>query len=116
MVDPVADLLMGRGHPVVRARDAGLADAEDWVIAEYAQANASDMVVVTFDIDFRNSLRRRDCRCLHIRGRERTARARLADYYREVVLLIGAGQRLVTLPSEGPPVGAPIPAGAVEPR
>ena len=95
---------MGRGHPVIRARDAGLADAEDGVIADYALGADVELVVVTFDIDFRNTLRRRGCRCLHIRPPERTARDRLAARYEEVIELLAQGERLVTLPNDGVPV------------
>ena len=104
MVEPVAALLMGRGHPVRKARDVGLADEPDAIIAEYALA--ADLVIVTFDPDFRSSLRRRGARCLYIRPPERTARERLAERYREVVRLLWSGQALVTLPPDGPPFGA----------
>jgi predicted nuclease of predicted toxin-antitoxin system len=102
MVDPVADLLQGRGHPVRRVREVGLATDDDAIIADYAVAY--ELVLVTFDPDLRRSVVRRDARCLHIRGRERTARDRLANYYRETVGFFWQGARLVTLPSNGPPV------------
>jgi predicted nuclease of predicted toxin-antitoxin system len=104
MVEPVAALLMGRGHPVRRAREVGLADEPDIVIAEYALA--ADLVIVTFDPDFRSKLRRKGARCLHIRPPERTARARLAAHYRAVIDLFWDGELLVTLPADGNPVGA----------
>jgi predicted nuclease of predicted toxin-antitoxin system len=103
MVEPVAALLNGHGHPVRRARDVGLADETDIVIIEYA--HSTDLVIVTFDQDFRSSLRRKGARCLHIRPPERTARRRLADRYREVVDLFWAGELLVTLPADAPARG-----------
>jgi len=101
MVEPVALLLNGRGHVVVRARDAGLADVEDGVIVDYALID--DLVIVTFDVDFRRAIRRRNARCLHVCAPERTARGRLAEHYDEVIRLFGARARLVTLPRNGPP-------------
>jgi predicted nuclease of predicted toxin-antitoxin system len=101
MVEPVAALLNGRGHPVRRAREVGLDKDEDIVIIEYALA--SDLVIVTFDPDFRSSARRQGARCLHVRPPERTARPRLVTYYRAVVDLFWDGALLVTVPTEGPP-------------
>lgn len=101
MVDPVADLLIGRGHPVRRVREVGLAREDDAIIADYAFAYG--LVIVTFDNDLRRSAVRREARCLHIRGRERTARDRLAAHYRDVVALLWQGELLVTLPRAGPP-------------
>jgi predicted nuclease of predicted toxin-antitoxin system len=103
MVEPVALYLMGRGHPIRRARGVGLADALDITITDYALAR--DLVIVTFDPDFRSSARRQGARCLHIQHPERTARERLRSYYREVVDLFWGGASLVTLPRNGPPVG-----------
>jgi predicted nuclease of predicted toxin-antitoxin system len=100
MVEPVADLLNGRGHPVKRVREVGLADADDVIVVDYAIAN--DLVIVTFDRDFRNSMVRRGCRCLHIEGAERSARPRLTEHYLSVVDLFYAGKRDVILPAEGP--------------
>lgn len=102
MVEPVARLLQGRGHVVVRARDAELADAEDGVVADYALID--DLIIVTFDPDFRRAIRRRGGRCLHVRPPERTARARVAENYDEIVRLFHERARLVTLPTDGPPV------------
>jgi predicted nuclease of predicted toxin-antitoxin system len=101
MVEPVADLLIGRGHPVRRVRDVGLDNESDAVIADYALID--DLVIVTFDPDFRSSVRRKGARCLHVSPPERTARERLAARYREVVTLLWQGARLVTLPAEGAP-------------
>jgi predicted nuclease of predicted toxin-antitoxin system len=101
MVEPVADLLNGHGHPIRRARDVGLADETDAVIADYALF--ADLVIVTFDRHFRSSARRKGARCLHILSPERTARERLAHHYREVVALFYARERLVTLPADGIP-------------
>jgi predicted nuclease of predicted toxin-antitoxin system len=86
-----------------RVREIGLADAADAIVGDYADAN--DLVVVTFDRDFRNALVRRGCRCLHIEGQERTARRRLADHYRSVVDLFYNGKREVVLPANGPARG-----------
>jgi predicted nuclease of predicted toxin-antitoxin system len=102
MVEPVADYLNGRGHPVRRVRDIGLASADDIDVAAYASAH--DLVVVTFDRHFRNSLIRRNCRCLHIEGVERTARNRLAEHYRSIVDLFYDGRREVVLPRNGPAI------------
>jgi predicted nuclease of predicted toxin-antitoxin system len=101
MVEPVALLLNGRGHIVVRARDAGLSAEVDGVIADYADLDS--LVIVTFDPDFRGAIRRRGGRCLHIRTPERTARARLATHYEETIGFFVAGARLVTLPPDGRP-------------
>lgn len=101
MVDPVALLLIGRGHVVTRAREAGLATEDDAVVVDYALVD--DLVIVTFDSDFRRSIRRRGARCLHIRPPERTARPRLAEHYPEVVRLFNERGRLVTLPRYGEP-------------
>lgn len=102
MVEPVALLLNGRGHVVIKARDAGLAAEDDTVVIDYALVD--DLVIVTFDPDFRSAIRRRgEGRCLHIVGQERTARARLAEHYDEVVQHFNQRARLVTLPADGPP-------------
>jgi predicted nuclease of predicted toxin-antitoxin system len=101
MVEPIATLLNGRGHPVLRARDAGLADEEDIVLIEYALV--ADLVIVTFDPDFRSAARRKGARCLHIRTPERTARRRLRAHYDAVIEFFWEGAILVTLPREGPP-------------
>jgi predicted nuclease of predicted toxin-antitoxin system len=101
MVDPVADLLNGRGHPVRRARDVGLSDDLDVVVVEYAITE--DLVIVTFDPDFRSSARRKGARCLHIRPPERTARRRLAEYFDAVIAFFWDGALLVTLPARGEP-------------
>jgi hypothetical protein len=101
MVEPVALLLVGRGHVVIRARDAGLAGAADNVLVEYALIE--NLVVVSFDPDIRRSIRRCGARCLHIHPPERTARARLADHYRDVVQHFANRAHLVTLPRNGPP-------------
>lgn len=100
MVEPVARLLIGRGHPVIRARDVGLDDDDDIVIADFA-LEGGDLVVVTFDHDFRRAVVRRGCRCLHIRGREATARQRLAAAYREAFARFSAGERDVRLLANG---------------
>jgi predicted nuclease of predicted toxin-antitoxin system len=101
MVEPVAMLLNGRGHPVRRAREVGLDKEADIVIIDYALV--ADLVIVTFDPDFRSSARRRGARCLHIRPPERTARRRLAEHFQAVINLFWQGALLVTLPTEGEP-------------
>jgi len=101
MVEPVAALLNGRGHPVRRARDVGLADEADIVIIDYALE--FDLVIVTFDRDFRSAVQRQGARCLHIRPPERTARRRLREEYEAVIALFLGGALLVTLPREGDP-------------
>lgn len=101
MVEPVARLLNGRGHRVVRARDAGLAAEQDADIIEYCLRN--ELVVVTFDGDFRDSALRAGCRCVHIRHPEITARGRLREHMDGLMALLDAGVRLATLPSSGPP-------------
>ena len=103
MVEPVALLLQGRGHVVTRVRDAGLATEEDPIVIEYAIV--AGMVVVTFDPDFRRTIRRRgEGRCLHIHHPERTARDRVARCYPEIIELFeGQRARIVTLPADGPP-------------
>jgi predicted nuclease of predicted toxin-antitoxin system len=52
---------MGRGHPVTRARDVGLQDDDDLVILDFA-LERGDLVIGTFDNDFRRSVVRRGCR------------------------------------------------------
>jgi predicted nuclease of predicted toxin-antitoxin system len=101
MVEPVALLLNGHGHRVIRARDAGLADETDSVIMEFAFF--ADLVIVTFDPDFRSSARRKGARCLFIRTPERSARQRLAEHFGAVIDLFAGGALLVTLPAGGPP-------------
>jgi hypothetical protein len=104
MVEPVVRLLIGRGHRVIRARQAGLASEADSVVGSYALVG--DLVIVTFDPHFRASARRGGARCLHIQPPERTARNRLAEYHADVVrLFLEARERLVTLPIAGPPAG-----------
>ncbi len=103
MVEPVTALLMGRGHPIVRARDAGLATETDQVLIDYALARR--LVVVTFDRDFRSAVLRSGCRCLHILPPERSARQRLTAHYRETIRLLSGTARLVSLPADGPPQG-----------
>jgi predicted nuclease of predicted toxin-antitoxin system len=103
MVEPVATLLVGRGHRVTRVRDAGLANDADPVIAEYAIAKG--LVVVTFDADFRNGAMRRGARCLYIRPPERSSVERLKTHYEAVMALLLAGSQLVTLPRKGEPKG-----------
>lgn len=99
MVADVAAYLNGRGHRNVGARAAGLAGAEDSDVVEYCLTN--NLVVVTFDLDFRDSVLRAGCRCLCIRTPELTARERLTAQYNEVVQLLASGARLVTLPAKG---------------
>jgi predicted nuclease of predicted toxin-antitoxin system len=99
MVADVATYLNGRGHRNVGARAAGLAEAEDSDVAEYCLTNK--LVIVTFDLDFRDSVLRAGCPCLCIRGRELTARQRLAAEYKHVVQLLTAGAPLVTVPDKG---------------
>jgi predicted nuclease of predicted toxin-antitoxin system len=104
MVEPVAALLNGRGHPIRRARDVGLADEVDIVIIDYALE--ADLIIVTFDRHFRSAARRQGARCLHIRPPERTARRRLREHYETVITLFWEGEPLVTLPREGMPRGS----------
>ena len=85
MVEPVVTLLNGRGHRIIRARDAGIAAEDDQTLVEYALA--ADLVIVTFDNDLRDKVVRGECRCLHMRPPERTARQRLADVHEQVVAL-----------------------------
>jgi predicted nuclease of predicted toxin-antitoxin system len=102
MVEPVVDLLVGRGHRVIRARDAGIAGEIDIVVADYALID--DLVIVTFDPDMRRVIRRRgEGRCLYVRPPELTARARLAEHYNAVIDLFVRRARLVTLPPAGTP-------------
>lgn len=101
MVETVVLLLQGRGHRVIRAREAGLAAEDDGIVAEYALV--SGLVIVTFEPDFRRRARQGGPACLHIRTPERTARERLADHYREVMEHFKDHARLVTLPRSGEP-------------
>ena len=101
MVETVALLLEGRGHRVIRAREAGLGAEDDAIVAEYALIG--ELVIVTFEPDFRRRARRGGPRCLHIRTPERTARERLAGHYREVKRHFDERAQLVTLPSSGEP-------------
>jgi predicted nuclease of predicted toxin-antitoxin system len=103
MVEPVADLLNGRGHVVIRARDVGLSDVEDAIVIDYSLVD--DLVIVTFDPHIPQAIRRRgQGRCLHIRTREIDARERLRLYYDEVVAHFTARARRVVLPANAPPV------------
>lgn len=114
MVEPVAALLQGRGHPVVRAKEAGLARASDAEVVTYALSQ--QLVVVTFDPDLRDKAVRGNCPVLHIRPPERTARARVAKHYRAIVEMVGEGHRLVTLPGTGEPRVDPGRQGRDTPR
>ena len=105
MIEPVAALLQGRGHPVVRAKEAGLARASDAEVVAYALSLR--LVLVTFDPDLRDSGIRGNCPVLHIRHPERTARARVAKHYRAIAAMVGEGHALVTLPGTGPPRADP---------
>jgi len=102
MVEPVAALLQGRGHPVVRARDAGLATASDADLVAYALRQS--LVLVTFDRDLGRAAVRQGCPVLRVQGPERTARARVGQHYAAVVARLWAGARLVLIPRDGPPV------------
>ncbi len=99
MVHGVVDYLIGRGHPVRTARQVGLQQAEDAEVAEYALAQ--ELVVVTFDADFRSSVLRHGARCLHIHPRETTARGRLKDAYADILKALQAGCHLVTVDAKG---------------
>jgi hypothetical protein len=55
MVEHVALLLIGRGYRIVRASEAGLSASPDGDVIEYALVD--DLVVVTFDPDFRSKVR-----------------------------------------------------------
>jgi hypothetical protein len=99
MVEPVVLLLNGRGHPIVRAREAGIEAEDDQTLVEYALARG--LVIVTFDRDLCNKVIRGNCRCLHVRTPEKTARQRLADGYSQIVALFDQGCALVTLVSDG---------------
>ena len=95
MVEPVVLLLNGRGHRVVRAREAGIEAEDDQTLVEYALANR--LAVVTFDKDLRDKSLRGGCKCLHIRPPERTARDRIATAYTEIVDCFGQQNRPLTI-------------------
>jgi hypothetical protein len=59
------------------------------------------LVIVTFDRDLCNKVIRGNCRCLHVRPSERTARQRLANAYLEIVTLFDQDCALVALASDG---------------
>jgi predicted nuclease of predicted toxin-antitoxin system len=100
MVEPVVLLLNGRGHRVIRARDAGIEAEDDQTLVEYALANA--LVVVTFDRDLRDKSLRGGRKCLHIRPPERTARDRIAAAYATVADCFARQSRpLVTVRRDG---------------
>jgi predicted nuclease of predicted toxin-antitoxin system len=99
MVEPVVRYLNGKGHRMLRARDLGLANAEDADLVEYALYN--ELIIVTFDPDLRDSSLRGGCQCLHIRPRESTARERLKGCYADVVAALRAGSKLVTIDAKG---------------
>jgi predicted nuclease of predicted toxin-antitoxin system len=99
MVADVATYLNGRGHRNIGAAAAGLASADDGDVVEYCLTN--DLIVVTFDLDFRDAVLRAGCRCLCIRTPELTARERLAAHYDSVVRILAQGSRLATVPARG---------------
>jgi predicted nuclease of predicted toxin-antitoxin system len=99
MVADVATYLNGRGHRNVGAAAAGLATADDRDVVEYCLTN--DLIVVTFDLDFRDAVLRAGCRCLCIRTPELTARERLAVQYDTVMQIFIHGARLATIPTRG---------------
>jgi len=89
-------LLQGKGHRLVRAKEAGLAKADDSDLAEYALAKR--LVVVTFDADFKRLAFDRGCRVLYVRHPERTARERIAAQHSEIsALLVRRRSCLVTV-------------------
>ena len=87
-------LLNGSGPRIVRPRDAGLEAEDDQTLIEYALSKS--LIVVTFDKDLRDKVRRGGCRCLQVRPPERTARNRMAAAYHEIVSLFG-GERMPTV-------------------
>jgi predicted nuclease of predicted toxin-antitoxin system len=99
MVEPVVLLLNGRGHRVIRARDAGIEAEDDQTLVEYALANS--LVIVTFDRDLRDKSLRGGCACLQVRPPERTARDRLAAAFGQIVELLYRGDLLVVLQPDG---------------
>jgi predicted nuclease of predicted toxin-antitoxin system len=99
MVADVATYLNGRGHRNIGAAAAGLATAEDRDVVEYCLTN--DLIVVTFDLDFRDAVLRAGCRCLCIRTPELSARERLAAQYKPVTRILREGGRLATVPAQG---------------
>ncbi len=99
MVEPVVNLLNGRGYRVRRTREAGLADEDDQVLVEYCLN--WDLVLITFDSDLRDKAVRGQCRVVHIRTPERTARERVAAAFDEVIGQLSRGSRLVTVRRDG---------------
>jgi predicted nuclease of predicted toxin-antitoxin system len=79
MVESVVHLLNGRGHPITRVRDVGLAKEDDQTVIEYAVSRS--LVIVTFDIGMLGKATKAACKCLLIRTPERSARTRLAAVY-----------------------------------
>lgn len=109
-------LLQGKGHRLVRAKEAGLDKAVDSELAEYALAKR--LMVVTFDADFKRLAFDRGCRVLYVRHPESTLRERIAAHHVEIsALLMGRRSRLVTVLQQGVsstevPYGSTTAAGA----
>jgi predicted nuclease of predicted toxin-antitoxin system len=97
----VGCLLVGRGHRVHEIRGTDLQIAGDPELARYAAD--WNLVIVTFDSDFRHASQPHGCRCLLIKPFELTARERFAQHYREVISLFATGSRFVVLPARGRP-------------
>lgn len=79
-----------------RARDVGLSDETDVVIVEYALGE--DLVIVTFDPDFRSSAMRKGSRCLHIRPPNEPRGAESATTTTRLSCSFGTGQRSLRFP------------------
>jgi hypothetical protein len=99
MVEPAVDLLIGRGHRVIRARDADLSDEDDQVLVEYALALG--LIILTFDRGMRRKVHLAGGQCLWIETPEPTAKKRLADGYRDVCALLQVRHPIVSVKRNG---------------
>ena len=99
MVETVVLLINGRGFRIRRARDVGLADEDDQTLVEFCLQ--AELILITFDADLRDKALRGECRVLHIKTPERSARDRLGAVVDEVIGHFAGGSRLVTIRRNG---------------
>jgi predicted nuclease of predicted toxin-antitoxin system len=99
--EPVIRLIEGHGFMVRRARDVGLATADDASVREVCLAHQPPLTLITTDADFRDSALRGGVAVLFLRAPDVTARDRLQMHFDEAVRALLARHPLVTLAGDG---------------